>query len=199
MKNTLLSFHYYQYTCPEVLTDNVLSIAQNSKWVQRAGYNKGISGDVLEHDELRSWINTCLADFKAKEFPTCRANIKATQIWLNKTQKMEMHHKHSHPNSVVSGILYLNSIEQGGNTVFYYPNPFWRLHNEGFLNLSGQDGTIELHHEVPAVKGNLILFPSTISHSVSPVRANTARYSVAFNTFFEGTLGSIDMATYLKL
>ena len=34
-----------------------------------------------------------------------------TQSWLNYTEKNQYHHKHAHPNSLVSGVMYINSDE----------------------------------------------------------------------------------------
>ena len=35
-----------------------------------------------------------------------------TQSWLNFTEKNQHHHEHHHPNSIVSGVIYLNADEQ---------------------------------------------------------------------------------------
>jgi hypothetical protein len=47
--------------------------------------------------------------------------------------------------------------------------------------------------------GMLILFPSTVPHSVRTKRDNEERISLAFNTYIKGTLGDTKSLTELKL
>jgi hypothetical protein len=34
-----------------------------------------------------------------------------TQSWLNYTETNQYHHKHEHPNSLVSGVFYVNDMK----------------------------------------------------------------------------------------
>ena len=43
-----------------------------------------------------------------------------TQSWVNITRPGEFHHRHSHQNSIISGIFYLNSVKND-NVNFYHP------------------------------------------------------------------------------
>jgi len=47
--------------------------------------------------------------------------------------------------------------------------------------------------------GMLILFPSSLTHGVEIKKDNEERISLAFNTYFKGTLGSAKSLTELKL
>ena len=42
-----------------------------------------------------------------------------TQSWLNYTKNNQYHHKHNHFNSLVSGVLYINSDEKHDKINFY--------------------------------------------------------------------------------
>ena len=48
-------------------------------------------------------------------------------------------------------------------------------------------------------KNHLILFPSTISHSVNPNNSDKERVSLSFNTFIKGYVGTKKRLTELKL
>jgi ectoine hydroxylase-related dioxygenase (phytanoyl-CoA dioxygenase family) len=52
---------------------------------------------------------------------------------------------------------------------------------------------------LPLNSGELILFPSNLTHSVPENKADLPRISLAFNTFAKNSLGSIDSLTYLPL
>ena len=52
---------------------------------------------------------------------------------------------------------------------------------------------------MPNKKNHLILFPSTISHSVNPNNSDKERVSLSFNTFIKGYVGTKKRLTELKL
>ena len=51
----------------------------------------------------------------------------------------------------------------------------------------------------PVGTGELILFPSNLSHKVQPVEGSDTRISLAFNTFPVGHIGDEDELTALHL
>ena len=51
----------------------------------------------------------------------------------------------------------------------------------------------------PMNKGELIIFPSWIRHSVPINTKNSDRISLSFNTWAKGSLGTKDDLTYLPL
>ena len=52
---------------------------------------------------------------------------------------------------------------------------------------------------LPMVDGELVLFPSSLRHSVPINKGNEERYSMSFNTFSIDELGSRDSLTHLNL
>jgi predicted 2-oxoglutarate/Fe(II)-dependent dioxygenase YbiX len=51
---------------------------------------------------------------------------------------------------------------------------------------------------LPVASGDLVIFPSSLTHHVAPVQADTTRVSLAINTWFNGTAGSSDTLTELS-
>ena len=51
----------------------------------------------------------------------------------------------------------------------------------------------------PVETGNLFMFPSSTVHRVDTKKGNNTRISLAFNTFYKGTLGSNRQLTELIL
>ena len=51
----------------------------------------------------------------------CAKNVKPyiTQSWLNYTRANQFHHRHEHPNSFVSGVLYINADKATDRINFY--------------------------------------------------------------------------------
>ena len=50
--------------------------------------------------------------------PKDNIELYITQSWLNYTEKDQYHHKHAHPNSVVSGVLYFDSDVKNDKILF---------------------------------------------------------------------------------
>jgi hypothetical protein len=64
-----------------------------------------------------------------------------TQSWLNYTETNQFHHKHAHPNSLVSGVFYINCHEELDKIKFFddkyktikLETKDWNLFNSDFL------------------------------------------------------------------
>jgi len=161
---------------------------------QNIGNKHSKDSEVLENHDLISLKKFCLDalnQFTVDVFGN-RIDLKITQSWLNVTKKTEYHHKHYHPNSFISGVLYIETSE---SDKIYFHNPT----KPQFLNDSK---TFTLYNSsdwwLPTSKGSLLLFMSTLEHSVAPVQSNK-RVSLSFNTFFNSNFGLKDNLTLLPL
>ena len=106
-----------------------------------------------------------------------------TESWIAKTNKGEHHHTHSHANSILSGVLYLNTINKDG-IVLYSPH-------RPRIDISRDNNTRDYNNLNIIVKnGDLILFPSTLMHSVKTNTSDEERISLAFNSFIKGTVST---------
>tara|TARA_B110000240_G_scaffold180532_1_gene211597 strand:+ start:23 stop:718 length:696 start_codon:yes stop_codon:yes gene_type:complete len=160
------------------------------KYVRNRGGNS-ISSDLytLESDELND-IKKVLTDsvneyFKKIIIPDEEVELYITNSWINVNKNGEAHHLHKHTNSMVSGVLYIDTCE--GDTI-----SFSNENSEVFGNLKFNDipKTKWTVHEwdIPAINNRLIIFPSSLLHFVKP-RPNTctgSRISLSFNTWIKG-------------
>jgi uncharacterized protein (TIGR02466 family) len=117
-----------------------------------------------------------------------------TQSWLNYTETNQYHHKHSHPNSLVSGVFYINCHEEHDKIKFFNDNyktikleiKDWNMWNSESWWFSVKTGDI-------------ILFPSSLTHMVETKQGDNTRISLAFNVFIKGTVGNNKNLTELHL
>jgi uncharacterized protein (TIGR02466 family) len=153
------------------------------------GNNATSDKKILEHPEmanLKSAIDACLSEWCKNVYNPINDNfkLKITQSWLNYTKPGEHHDRHYHPNSIVSGVLYIDTnpvkdqiiFNSGKMYDFYIP---WKSLNQ----FNSMEATITIN------KREIILFPSNLNHSVPKNIGTNTRISLAFNSFFEGTLG----------
>jgi uncharacterized protein (TIGR02466 family) len=114
-------------------------------------------------------------------------NIKPyiTQSWLNYTEKNQYHHKHSHPNSLVSGVFYINCHEEHDKIKFF---------NDTYKTIKPEVKDWNMWNSeswwFPVKTGDVILFPSSLTHMVETKQGDNTRISLAFNVFIKGTVGN---------
>jgi hypothetical protein len=82
------------------------------------GNNTTISKRILEEPvmvHLKSIAEGCLKEWCKQVYDPLYGDefkLKVTQSWLNYTKPGEFHHKHSHPNSLLSGVFYFNADKE---------------------------------------------------------------------------------------
>ena len=117
-----------------------------------------------------------------------------TQSWINHTALNQWHHEHTHPNSYVSGVFYLNA-DKDNDRIFFDNHRYSQI----IPSLKTYNPWNTSAYWLPVGTGTLVLFPSSLAHSVQNKKGNNQRVSLSFNTFIKGTLGSVDRLTALKL
>jgi len=128
--------------------------------------------------------------------PKNNIELYITQSWLNYTEANQYHHQHSHPNSVVSGVFYFDSDIEKDKILFTkggYQQIRPQTDKEKF-NLWNSETWF-----FPVETGQLIMFPSSTTHQVETKQGNNTRISLAFNTFYKGSVGSNSELTELIL
>ena len=122
------------------------------------------------------------------------SELVITQSWLNKSGKGESHHEHRHPNSMISGV--------------WYPQIHEKLPPIQFTNVHQRDVEFSIKNNnkfnsqnclFPMKRGELILFPSNLNHSVPVNKSDEERISLSFNTWCKGSIGKKETLTYLPL
>ena len=117
-----------------------------------------------------------------------------TQSWLNFTETNQYHHKHAHPNSLVSGVFYINCDEKFDKIKFFNDHyKSIKLEIKDFNIWNSQSWWFSIK------TGDIILFPSSLTHMVETKEGTNTRISLAFNVFIKGTIGDNKLLTELIL
>ena len=107
-----------------------------------------------------------------------------TQSWLNVYKSKDYEPPHRHINCIISGVFYFNCLEVSDKPDgIKFTSPTHHMFEE--FNLPTVQNTIfsDRPYLVSAVKGDLILFPSTTLHSVNlNETSDQTRISLAFNS-----------------
>lgn len=187
-----------RYELGRDLTAKELSFLKNQETRSNAGNTTSKDNTILKNKELtklRDFLETSISEyFKTVYNPKHQVNLKITQSWVNYTENGQYHHKHAHPNSFVSGVFYVQANKEKDKIYFYrdgyqqikFPPSEWNLWNSESWWF--EVGT-----------GDLILFPSSLTHMVETVQHDQTRISLSFNTFPVGQVGDEMDLTGLSL
>ena len=106
-------------------------------------------------------------------------------MWANINYKGGYNKPHIHPNSLFSGVYYVQAEPNCGKIVLYDPRPGIQSNMPARIN--GQPPE-HLWREVhlDAKVNRIIMFPSWLWHSVEPNESNNIRISVSFNFIQDG-------------
>lgn len=140
--------------------------------------------DLDVFKEFRSTVETLANHFHKN----LKLKKEYTQIldnfWINVNPIGGSNKPHSHPGSVFSGVLYLQTPLGCGNLNFVHPNKSHSYHfNQDTIEELGSRTQLGFIH-MPVV-GKLVMFPSSIEHYVDGNSSNIDRISIAFNTKFK--------------
>jgi uncharacterized protein (TIGR02466 family) len=172
---------------------------RHSKIIRHNSYNlTSTNNHVLEDPDLQSIKDFCLKGvhefIKNSNPPKHKLDFYITQSWLNYTEHMQSHHRHSHPNSIISGVFYLNADKNNDRIYFLNSSvPTLKYTAESFTMFNSEEWYVSVETNM------LVLFPSTLHHYVSVNRQPYRRESLSFNTFLKGNLGEPDNLTELIL
>ena len=186
---TPLGFYDYKKTIHQSEYDFI----HNLKYTPNIHNTISESKTLLDHDELKRlafFFKTSLADYIRKTInPPDTVRHYITHCWANKTNVGESHHRHTHPNSIVSGVFYLNTVKDRDAILFYKERDFGIM--PVLPDKSQMTAYNSYSYRADAIPKRLVLFPSTLEHEVEVVQGDLdTRISIAFNTFVTGAVNS---------
>ena len=104
---------------------------------------------------------------------------KITNLWININGHKDFNRRHTHGNSLISGVFYVKVPDESSKIRFYHPS----------YQLIDRDWNVKLKYnqytsgrwDIPPKKGRLLLFPSWLEHEVCPNLSQEKRISISFN------------------
>ena len=148
--------------------------------------NNNLHKDV-KYEKLFEWFHKCLNDVKNELNLNCE-QLKICLSWGNKSGYNCWHHQHTHSNSFISGILYLT--DSNSKTWFSIKNIWNMKSGNGYSPILVTPENLDLVvHKEDTITANLIVFPSSLKHSVDEHKDESSeRYSISFNCFPSGRI-----------
>jgi uncharacterized protein (TIGR02466 family) len=187
----LFSFPIYELIIPdqqliERLINEIKSLSKSSNSLNTTIRVSDVSLNYSFYNkDLFSYLNKGLSEVKSLQYEG-DFDFVITECWATRTDKFQKHHAHIHPNSLISGVIYLTN-HSDATTEFFLPNP-WHWADQ-FLKIGKENSKIQVASVKPEA-GKIVFFPSNLQHSTKPNLNSTPRYTISFNTFISGNIGN---------
>lgn len=162
------------------------------KWAKNYQNSISESQDILNFEplkQLRDEVQRIVSDYF---YGIMRASddteIYVTESWLNKTEKGQSHHRHWHPNSILSGVVVISSDPSSGSlrlNTSHYETIEYEIVESNLYNAKSWWFT--------TAPGDFILFPSSVEHLVEEYQGDIPRITLSFNTFVKGTISNLPL------
>ena len=144
-------------------------------WQSRHGLHRLPALEPLV-GHLRAGIELVLAFLRVETAP-----FEITGLWVNVAAPGGAVRMHNHPNNILSGVYYVQ-VQEGADTInFHDPRPQAAVVRPPVTELTAYNTDQVV---VRVVDGDLLVFPSWLSHSVDPNRSDRVRISASFNAMF---------------
>jgi len=171
----------------EKCSQNVVKNSGNTTSIDRYVLNEPAMAGLREFIQFQ--INYFMENI---EVPYNPVEAYITQSWLNFTKPGEYHHKHEHPNSYLSGVLYINA-DPDKDKIYFYKSGYSRI------TLPAKEYNTFNSHSWWFNVGtcDLVIFPSYLTHMVEQTKSADTRISLSFNTFLKGYIGEENSLTAL--
>ena len=189
---------YPLFSCPLVICGERYSFSDAERQFLAALEMGGNVGNlmskndrVLDSEELsalRQFVDKNILAYKKELLRVANDNeIYVTQSWVNRSATGEFHPRHRHPNSIISGVLFLddNSDQSLPAIRFHRGSDMFPL----VLKFEELTDFNARSKEFDPDEGMLVLFPSLLEHEVDKNSSDRVRSSLSFNTFVRGNIG----------
>lgn len=172
----------------DYVKNQCISICNEKKETCWFSKEKNVLGNLNDFYHIKTFINFNLQHFVKKVY-SIKQNVYISHSFVTIKKNGDFHHPHSHTNSFISGVFYVQCAEN--DQIKFHtsvPHIFKGFENLNFdiLNHNSFNSPTFIYDIEP---GDLFIFPSHIRHSVEVNKSNVDRIAISFNSFFTGNFG----------
>lgn len=184
------------YISEVTISDNIKNTMVNEPWRRMASDNCDCTDDnyVLfseKYKEIYDQVMNHIEFFTRKQLHVHESmTFEMKNSWLVRHQKGDWAPNHLHANSIISGIVYVDTTDDAGDIIFEKDKGYTNLWPIAIQVPVTERNVFNSENWTFKPKNNQIfLFPSHLMHKVTESMSDKLRYCIAFNFFPIGTLG----------
>jgi len=172
---------------PKPWLDMALTLLPSHRELQIVGTRPWCTGDLLhEQSEFQPLVSEIIA--AADRMADCegihRQSLYVSSLWINAQLQQQNHQAHTHPNSLYSGVIYLQVPEHSQRLVFTDPRPQAQvLRPRGTITNLGFQPRAGLWY----------MWPSWLQHHTASTTAEELaepRISISYNIMLRDTINT---------
>lgn len=163
------------------LTNELVDLCEDSDWNDEHNYHCKNLYVLDSHQELKKKFEDKVNYVLNSQFKY-ETSFQITTSWLTRTRPYGSIQKHKHTNSLWSTVFYF--YDGCGSITFHKERPAINVPTSKEFT----DPDLGMHGDIVflAEKGKMLLFPSSLDHSVSLNDSDKYRYSIAMNWMPQG-------------
>jgi len=169
------------------MRDNIENLISENKYIFEEPQLKSIKDAVQE-----------VLDIYAAQVMCIPQRLYVTQSWSLINKSNTGMHGHAHSNSIISGSLYYCELPQPPAAMTFVRQTSYQQ-----IDLRPPPDKRNVYNtpitSVTPAQNEVLLFPSSLTHTVDPNVTGQTRYAIAFNTFVKGKLGDYHTVSELVL
>jgi hypothetical protein len=148
-------------------------------------------------EQLKIFCQNAIDDY-ATEVCKVTDEFYITNSWATKNLTSTEHHKHTHPNSIFSGVFYFQAEDNASPMTIHGKSPIFKnfaldYHYSGYSMFNSDSWSF------PVQTGTLIIFPSWLEHGSLKNESAMPRQLIGFNSFVRGKFGDFNYCSDLEL
>ncbi len=123
--------------------------------------------------------------FRSSDIWEDGVRIRLNNLWININNRGNSNLFHTHPGSTLSGVMWIKTSPKCGNLLFNSPHKHYAWTEiESFSEKFQREHYSYAYYWCVPHEGNIVIFPSYLSHCVEPSDSDEDRISISFNLSF---------------
>lgn len=145
-------------------------------------------GDKQIHDHLESftWISSYIKELSYQFVKDIgfyfKHDIKIGSLFISKIENHQHHSRHTHPNALLSGVMYLETTSICAPIVFEDPRTVREFNNLGNTSIT-KINTPEITFNPKS--GDILIFEGWVPHRVPSIKEKGNRLTLVFNIAYD--------------
>jgi len=195
-----ISLYMGKVTIDPDVQEHLKSLKQTKEYVNETINSAGeivhvgnLSTDkkVLDHDicaPLQKQVLEQIHEFVNDYYHVVFDGLNMHRSWVLEHQPGHWGQPHTHTNSMLSGVMYMEMPENAGNILFHKPGGYHNYLNSDTVRLSvtKNDYYNSDRWFLEPAPGLLLIFPSQTTHSIGVNQSTQSRWSLSFDCLIDG-------------
>ena len=157
------------------------SVSNLGGWQSQDTYANAENDNIL-----RKIVEGCVYGyFRSSDIWEDGVRIRLNNLWININKRGNSNRFHVHPGSTLSGVMWIKSSPNCGKLMFESPHQYYASNElRSFTKEFMEQYYPYAHYWFVPAEGDIVIFPSYLSHCVEPSDSDEDRISISFNLCF---------------